>query len=63
MENLADYLHNTERVLCFVFTNFNEINSSAAFVQNTWGKRCNTMIFFSDKLRKLNNAEFEIYLF
>lgn len=55
MENLAEYLHNTERVLCFTLSNYKEINETAFFILDTWGKRCNKLIFFSDKQRKFND--------
>lgn len=52
--NLVDFLYNSERVLCFVLSYDEEINETAKYIINTWGKRCNKLILFSDKLSEFS---------
>lgn len=56
-ENLAEYLFNTQRVLCIVITNTKEIEDNVDYIMNTWGKRCNKIIFFSQSDREFNEKE------
>lgn len=46
--NLADFLHGEIRVLCAVMTEANKLNESGHIVMDTWGKRCNKILFFSE---------------
>uniref|UniRef100_A0A1B6MEE4 N-acetylgalactosaminide beta-1,3-galactosyltransferase n=1 Tax=Graphocephala atropunctata TaxID=36148 RepID=A0A1B6MEE4_9HEMI len=42
---IAEQMSNTVRVLCLVLTTKETFKKSAEAVKNTWGKRCNTLIF------------------
>ncbi|XP_046664458.1 glycoprotein-N-acetylgalactosamine 3-beta-galactosyltransferase 1-like isoform X1 [Homalodisca vitripennis] len=45
---IAERLKSTVRVLCLVFTTKETFKKSAEAVKNTWGKRCNTLLFVSN---------------
>lgn len=49
-ENLADYLYNTTRVLCVVMTTKSNYIQRGSNISDTWGKRCNKLLFFSDEV-------------
>ncbi|XP_037959689.1 glycoprotein-N-acetylgalactosamine 3-beta-galactosyltransferase 1-like [Teleopsis dalmanni] len=46
-KSLADKLYNETRVLCWVLTSPNNHAKRAVHVKNTWGSRCNKLIFMS----------------
>jgi glycoprotein-N-acetylgalactosamine 3-beta-galactosyltransferase len=47
---IADIMTKDIRILCLVLTEYNAHNSSAQAVKNTWGKRCTTLLFVSNKV-------------
>jgi len=47
--NLAEYLHREVRVLCFMMTWEEPLTRQADIIMDTWAKRCNKFIFFSNK--------------
>ncbi|CAL1539230.1 unnamed protein product [Lymnaea stagnalis] len=47
--SVARYLYKKVRVLCWVMTNPNNIQTKARHVKATWGKRCNILLFMSSK--------------
>jgi len=53
-KNLARYLYNHTRVLCWILTCSKNLQIRAKFVRQTWVKRCQKWIFVSDE----NNASF-----
>lgn len=55
-ENLAEYMYNTQRVLCIVVSDQREITDNYEYIMNTWGKRCNKIIFFSDETITLSSV-------
>lgn len=46
--NLSDYLFKTTRVLCIVMTNEEAFKAHGFNISDTWGKRCNKLLFFSE---------------
>jgi hypothetical protein len=46
---LADKLFDEVRILCYVFTHADNHKTKVVHVKNTWGKRCNKLIFMSTK--------------
>lgn len=46
-ESLADKLYRNVRVLCWVLTMPENHKTKAIHVKNTWGKRCNKLLFMS----------------
>jgi glycoprotein-N-acetylgalactosamine 3-beta-galactosyltransferase len=47
--NLAEYLYGKVRVLCFVMTDASGLSNQGSYLMDTWGKRCNKILFFSNK--------------
>jgi glycoprotein-N-acetylgalactosamine 3-beta-galactosyltransferase len=47
--NLADYLREEVRVLCVVMTSSEALKQRGFIIMDTWGKRCNKLLFFSEK--------------
>lgn len=45
--NLTDYLKHKVKILCLVITQPAFHRSKAAHVRNTWGRKCNKLIFLS----------------
>jgi glycoprotein-N-acetylgalactosamine 3-beta-galactosyltransferase len=50
----AEFLKKKVRVLCWIMTSPDTLRTKAIHVKNTWGQRCNTLLFFSSK----DDAEF-----
>ena len=44
---VADDLYNKVRVLCWVMTQPKNLETRSRHIKNTWGKRCNKLLFFS----------------
>ena len=53
-DTIARKLEKTVRVLCWIMTSPTNLDRRAVHVRNTWGKRCNKLLFFSSK----NNSTF-----
>lgn len=47
--NIVEYLFNTTRVLCWIMTQPDYHQSRAIHIRNTWGRRCNTLLFMSSQ--------------
>ena len=45
---VADTLYNEIKVLCWIMTTHQNHKTKAIHVKNTWGTRCNKLIFMSD---------------
>lgn len=48
-DSLAKQLFKSVRVLCWVLTSPDNLERKAIHVKNTWGKRCNKILFFSSE--------------
>jgi hypothetical protein len=48
--DVAEYLFNKTQVLCVVMTDMNSYKDRGFNIEDTWGKRCNKIMFFSDKI-------------
>lgn len=48
-DELADFLFNEVKILCYVFTHADNHKTKVKHVINTWGKRCNKLLFMSTK--------------
>lgn len=46
-DHVAEELFKSVRVLCWVMTSPENLQKKAIHVKNTWGKRCNKILFFS----------------
>ncbi|XP_069125080.1 glycoprotein-N-acetylgalactosamine 3-beta-galactosyltransferase 1-like isoform X2 [Argopecten irradians] len=44
---IAEDLWRSVRVLCLVMRSKNSLNTTATFIKQTWGKRCNSLVFIS----------------
>ena len=54
----SDISNNVElkdRILCFVITSPKTLYTKAVHVRDTWGKKCNKIIFFSSKHDKVSS--------
>lgn len=49
IKNLAEYLASEVKVLCAVMTSSEALKQRGQIIMNTWGKRCNKILFFSEK--------------
>lgn len=49
-ENLSNFLHSKVKVLCIVATHPANHKTKAIHVKNTWGRRCNKLLFMTSKL-------------
>lgn len=67
-QDIVEYLHNTSRVLCWIMTKPDNHLTKAIHVRNTWGRRCNKLLFMSTETDavlgsiKLNVSEGREYL-
>lgn len=57
--NLAEYLYNKERVLCIVMTSTEALTHRGHIIMDTWGKRCNKILFFSEEKCKSKKKIYE----
>ncbi|XP_017490635.1 PREDICTED: glycoprotein-N-acetylgalactosamine 3-beta-galactosyltransferase 1-like, partial [Rhagoletis zephyria] len=48
-DTLPEYLFNTTRVLCWIMTMPENHLRRAVHIRNTWGRRCNKLLFMSTK--------------
>lgn len=46
--NLAEYLYKEVRVFCLVMTTAEALNEWGDIIMDSWGKRCNKILFFSN---------------
>ena len=49
---IRDQLKKEIRILCWVLTSAENLDLRAFHVKNTWGKRCDILLFASDKENK-----------
>lgn len=47
--DIVEYLYNTTRVLCWIMTNPTNHLTKAIHIRNTWGRRCNKLLFISSQ--------------
>lgn len=48
-DKVAKHLSKNTRVLCWIMTQPKTLKTKAQAVKNTWGKRCNKLVFMSSK--------------
>lgn len=59
--NISNFLRNEVRVLCWIMTYPENHKSKARHIKETWGKRCNHLIFISSVHdEKLNSIAFNV---
>lgn len=49
-ESLADELYRNVRILCWILTTPENHKTKAIHIKNTWGKRCNKLLFMSSTI-------------
>lgn len=49
-ETLSNKLFNEVKILCMIMTHPENHRTKAVHVKNTWGRRCNKLVFISSKL-------------
>ncbi|XP_067642690.1 glycoprotein-N-acetylgalactosamine 3-beta-galactosyltransferase 1-like [Eurosta solidaginis] len=61
VHTLSEYLFNKTRVLCWIMTMPENHLKRAIHIRNTWGKRCNKLLFMSTKVdRFLNTVRLDV---
>lgn len=53
---MADYLYDNVRVACLILTRPATHETAARLVKNTWGKKCNKLVFLSTAEAKYNDT-------
>lgn len=60
-KNISKFLEKEVRILCWIMTCPENHKSKARHVQETWGKRCNKLIFISSEYdEKLGSISFNV---
>ena len=59
--SLATNLTKEVRVLCWIMTNPKNHKTKAIHVKETWGQRCNILLFMSSESGKSNEIYINIY--